>query len=82
MTQAFAQFVLALVAKWLTGISAADWERVKNLVREYEDKVLPNTTKHGQVAEFVHTVVHTTSETTIDFLIKMALLWARKEATK
>ena len=82
MSQVFIQFVMTAVAKFLTGISAADWERVKNLVREYEDKVLPNTTKHGQVAEFIHTVVHTTSSTAIDFLIKMALLWARKEETK
>lgn len=78
----FLKYILTWAAKLLTGVSSDEFTRIKNLVLEYETdtlkKVLPSDQKHAEVATFVNTLVTTTSTTVIDFLIKMALLWARK----
>lgn len=74
----FIETAVNIAARWLAGISSSQWDNVKAKVIEYEDKVLPNEEKHKEVAEFIHNLVHTSSITIIDFLIKMALLFTRK----
>lgn len=94
MNQVLLNWAITLAAKWLAGVTDSQWQNIKNKVIEYEDKILPddkfptledkNKEKHKQVAEFIHNLVHTSSITVIDFLIKMALLFVRKytEPTK
>lgn len=88
MNQVLINWAVSIAAKWLGGINDSQWTNIKAKVIEYEDKILPddkfptnddkNKEKHKQVAEFIHNLVHTSSITIIDFLIKMALLFTRK----
>ncbi len=71
---------IKLVAKLLVDIDPRDLDKIKNAVIYYEDKILPNPVKHGEVVKVVHEVVHTASGTVIDFLIKLCIIWVRKLA--
>jgi hypothetical protein len=92
MNQILLNWAVSVAARLLGGITESQWNNIKAKVIEYEDKILPddqfptnddkNKEKHKEVAKFIHNLVHTSSITVIDFLIKMALLFTRKYTTK